>query len=132
MVYQFAIYPRLNDTRMKTQISRLLLLPVTAVLLLTMASCSPKGNASTAFWVRGNCEMCKATIEEGLSGTPGVAAATYDLDAHMLHVDYDSTQINLKGLHAACAAVGYETKEQAAGEQAYAELPKCCKKPADQ
>ena len=117
---------------MKMQISRIMLLPIAAILVLTMASCSPKGNASTAFWVRGNCDMCKATIEEGLNGTPGVATASYDLDAHMLHVDYDSTLIDVKGLHAACAAAGYETKEQPAVEQAYADLPKCCKKPADQ
>jgi periplasmic mercuric ion binding protein len=107
-----------------------LLLPLLATIL-GLQGCSTS-NASADFWVRGNCEMCKATIEAALTANPGVAAADYQIETQTLHVDYDSTQINLAGLHAACASAGYETKTQAAQEEAYAELPKCCKKPEDQ
>jgi periplasmic mercuric ion binding protein len=109
----------------------LLLLPALATLVW-LPGCGAKGNASAEFWVRGNCEMCKATIEASLTANPGVAAADYQIETQTLHVDYDSTQVNLAGLHAACASAGYETKTQAAQEKAYAELPKCCKKPEDQ
>jgi periplasmic mercuric ion binding protein len=108
-----------------------LLLPF-LVLASVWSGCSNKGNASTEFWVRGNCEMCKATIEGALAATPGVASAVYDLDAHTLHVDYDSTKVTISGLHAACAGAGYESKVQSAEPQAYANLPTCCKKPEDQ
>jgi periplasmic mercuric ion binding protein len=111
------------------KISPLLMMLCTLGLL---AGCGAQGNADAAFWVRGNCEMCKATIEDALHAQPGVASATYDLEAHTLHVRYDSTQITESKLHAACAGAGYETKVQPAQTQAYADLPKCCKKPADQ
>lgn len=108
----------------------LLLAALSIVILLS--GCGPKGNASTEFWVRGNCEMCKETIETAVKGTPGVAQAEYDLESHTLHVDFDSTKVNVSKLHAACAGAGYETKTTPAENEAYAELPKCCKKPADQ
>jgi periplasmic mercuric ion binding protein len=108
----------------------ILLLGLSLATLLT--ACGPSGNASTSFWVRGNCDMCKETIEGAAKATPGVASAVYDLEAHMLQIDYDSTKVTIPQLHAACAGAGYDTKIQTAESEAYADLPKCCKKPADQ
>jgi copper chaperone CopZ len=111
---------------------KFLLLSMASLLLLLLAACSPKGNATTSFWVRGNCEMCEATIEKALGATPGVVQADYDLATHTLNVEYDSAQVAVDGLHKACAAAGYDTKLATATAQAYADLPKCCKKPEDQ
>jgi periplasmic mercuric ion binding protein len=102
------------------------------LVLNLLTGCGKPYNASTEFWVRGNCDMCKATIEKAVNATDGVANASYDVDAHQLHVDYDSTKVNLAGLHAACASAGYETKNTPAIQAAYADLPVCCKKPEDQ
>lgn len=103
-----------------------------SLLIVSLAGCGAKGNASTAFWVRGNCDMCKATIEKALSSTDGVASAGYDLAANTLQVEYDSTKVTVDGLHKACAKAGYDTKLVLADLGAYSDLPKCCKKPEDQ
>lgn len=97
-------------------------------LAIHLSGCTAKGNAHAEFWVRGNCDMCKETIEKALKGTKGVTEATYDLDAHTAIVDYDSSQVDVTGLHQACANAGYETKVSPASADAYEALPKCCKK----
>lgn len=96
-----------------------------------LSGCGKPSNSSAEFWVRSNCEMCKETIETALNNTEGVAVAELNLDNHMIKIDFDSTKIDLQGLHKACANAGYETKEVAAIETAYQNLPKCCKKPED-
>lgn len=103
-----------------------------ALLALLLGACTAKDSAHAEFWVRGNCEMCQATIEKALGGTPGVLSAKYDLDKHMAVVDYDSTKVTAAQLEAACAGAGYETKGAPAIATAYDALPKCCKRPEDQ
>lgn len=106
------------------------LIAISGLSLLPFA-CADQGNASVDFWVRGNREMCKKTIETALNAQVGVSSATYDVEAHTAHVRYDSTRITPAALHKACAAVGYETKVEAASVSAYDALPKCCKKVED-
>jgi periplasmic mercuric ion binding protein len=117
---------------MKNYLSTITLLTCACGLAILLTGCGKSANAHTEFWVRGNCDMCKETIEEAVQATPGVASAMYDLDAHTLNVNFDSTKVTIPQLHAACAGAGYETKTQPAEVAAYADLPKCCKKPADQ
>jgi len=98
-----------------------------------LQSCSEtKANAETKFWVRGNCEMCKKTIETALNETSGVAAATYNLSANEAVISFDSTQIDIEALHKTVADAGYETQSTLADPGAYNDLPLCCKKKEDQ
>jgi copper chaperone CopZ len=102
-----------------------------ASLFLVLVGCGPTGNASSEFWVRGNCNMCKSNIEEAVSAVKGVANVDYDLETNLVLVSYDSTQVDVNALHLACAGAGYDTKLEKAVAEAYEDLPKCCKKPAD-
>ena len=90
------------------------------------AACTSKGNASTSFWVRGNCEMCQERIVETLQAVPGVADASYDLETHQAAVSFDSTKTNAATLERACANVGHETKAAKSNESVVQSLPKCC------
>lgn len=95
-------------------------------------SCSDAvANSETEFWVRGNCDMCRETIETALNSVEGVASASYDLENHQASVSFDSLKTNPAALEAAVAAAGYDTKDQQALPEAYTALPKCCKKPKD-
>ena len=108
----------------------LLLLPI--VIGLAMPACSSvSANSETEFWVRGNCDMCKKTIETALGDIEGVASADYDLDANVAKISFDSSLTDQSSLMNAVAAAGYETKTTAADPNAYEDLPKCCKKPED-
>lgn len=117
---------------MKNRILSFFMLALT-VSMFALAGCTTgaTGNSSAEFWVRSNCEMCKETIETALNNTDGVAHAELNLDNHMVKIDFDSTKVNVAGLHKACAGAGYETKETPAVETAYQDLPKCCKKMED-
>ena len=109
---------------------RFLILPLLGMLVY-LAGCTAKGNATTEFWVRGNCDMCRETIEKALNGVEGVSEASYDVDAKMATVTFDSTVSGKMDFHNAVAAAGYETRLVQASGDAYTNLPKCCKKPED-
>jgi periplasmic mercuric ion binding protein len=94
----------------------------------SLAGCGVQGNAEASFWVRGNCGMCKERIEGTLNGTKGVTAASYDVDAKMVSVQYDSTLVGLEDLQKACAAVGHETKSHSVAAEVDQALPICCQK----
>ncbi|MEM7036316.1 MAG: heavy-metal-associated domain-containing protein, partial [Bacteroidota bacterium] len=75
-------------------------------MMLYLAGCTAKGNSTSAFWVRGNCEMCKDKIENAFTEMDGIVEASYDLTSNMLTVNYDSTVVKELDLHQACAGVG--------------------------
>ena len=110
------------------------LLPFLLMLLaIGNSSCSEtKANASTEFWVRGNCNMCKERIESALEDTPGVAHADYDLDQNLAQIDFDSTLVGPEALHKAISEAGYDTKLKSADMAAYQLLPRCCLRKEDQ
>lgn len=99
-------------------------------MALVQTACS-SANAESEFWVRGNCEMCKQTIETALTSVDGVSSAEYNLENNMASVAFDSAKVDEKKLSQAVANAGYDTKGFKASQAAYQELPKCCKKPED-
>ena len=79
------------------------------------------------FGVRGNCGMCKTTIEKAANGVPGVAKATWDVTQKKIDVSFDDTKTDAMAIHKAIAASGYDTEKVAGQEEAYQNLPACCK-----
>ncbi|WP_038268810.1 heavy-metal-associated domain-containing protein [Zhouia amylolytica] len=82
--------------------------------------------ADVSFGVRGNCGMCKKTIETAALGVDGVDKATWDKDKKKIDVSFDDSKTDLDAIHAAIAASGYDTEKVNASEEAYKELPGCC------
>jgi mercuric ion binding protein len=85
--------------------------------------------ATTAlsFGVRGNCGMCKSTIEKAAKGVGGVMSAIWDVDQKKISVSYDDSKTAPMAIHTAIAASGYDTEKVAGSEAAYKDLPGCCK-----
>ena len=79
-----------------------------------------------SFGVRGNCGMCKSTIEKAANGVDGVASANWDVDKKKIDVSFDDTKIDEMSIHKAIAASGYDTEKVAGSEEAYKNLPECC------
>lgn len=82
--------------------------------------------AETTFGVRGNCGMCKTTIETAAKGVEGVASASWDKELKKIEVKFDDTKTNDLAIHNAIAASGYDTDKVTGNEAAYKDLPKCC------
>lgn len=79
-----------------------------------------------SFGVRGNCGMCKSTIEKAANGVDGVASANWDVDKKKIDVSFDDTKTDAMSIHKAIAASGYDTEKVAGSEEAYKDLPGCC------
>ncbi|MCW8979857.1 MAG: cation transporter [Altibacter sp.] len=82
---------------------------------------------SLSFGVRGNCGMCKSTIEKAATGVEGVASANWDVDKKKIDVSFDDSKTDAMAIHKAIAASGYDTDKVAGDEDAYNDLPGCCK-----
>ena len=81
------------------------------------------------FGVRGNCGMCKSTIESATMSIEGVDTATWSTESKMLSIDV-STEINdqfINDIHNAIAKSGYDTELSTAIDEDYDKLPMCCK-----
>jgi len=85
---------------------------------------STESNAS--FGVRGNCGMCKSTIEKAASSIDGVTDAIWDKENKKIDVSYDGSKTNLTEIHSAIAASGYDTDMSKADDKAYENLAGCC------
>ncbi len=83
--------------------------------------------AGISFGVRGNCGMCKTTIEKAANGVEGVSNAIWDVDQKKIDVTFDDTKTNVMAIHEAIGASGYDTEKVAGSEEAYKGLPGCCK-----
>jgi copper chaperone CopZ len=83
--------------------------------------------ADISFGVRGNCGMCKKTIEKAANKVEGVANATWDVDKKKIDVSFDDAKTDAMAIHKAIAASGYDTKKVLGSEDAYKNLPICCK-----
>ena len=79
------------------------------------------------FGVRGNCGMCKMTIEKAANSVEGVSSAVWDVDQKKIDISFDDGKIDAVAIHEAIAASGYDTEQVAGNEEAYDGLPGCCK-----
>ncbi len=79
-----------------------------------------------SFGVRGNCGMCKKTIEKAANGVEGVSRANWDKDKKKIDVSFDDTKTDAMAIHKAIAASGYDTEKVAGNEEAYKNLHGCC------
>lgn len=96
------------------------------IVAIVFASCS-SSNKSDAFYVRGNCEMCKQRIETTALTINGVSKADWNVDTKELAVSFDSTQTNSMQIHEAVANVGHGTKLVPMNQEAHDNLHECCK-----
>ena len=93
----------------------------------TMEVSKEMATADISFGVRGNCGMCKSTIEKAANAVDGVSNATWDVDKKKIDVFFDDSKTDAMAIHNAIAASGYDTEKIAGSEDAYNGLPGCCK-----
>ncbi len=111
------------------------------LMAISFTSCSNKSKNNTttiskdskevamkdiSFGVRGNCGMCKTTIEKAATSLDGVSAATWDIDKKTILVSYDDSNTDELAIHNAIAASGYDTEKVLGNLDAYDNLPGCC------
>ncbi len=93
----------------------------------TTESLEEMAMSKATFGVRGNCGMCKKTIEKAAKSVEGVSNANWDVDKKKIDVSFDDTKADITAIHNAIAASGYDTEKSTGNDVAYKELPACCK-----
>jgi mercuric ion binding protein len=83
-------------------------------------------NVNISFGVRGNCGMCKKTIEKAVNAIDGVTKAVWDVDKKKIDVSFDDSKTDEMAIHDAIAASGYDTEKVPGDLNAYNNLPGCC------
>ena len=81
----------------------------------------------TSFGVKGNCGMCKKTIEIAAMSLDGVFNADWDVNTKQVSLVYDSQIIDLISIHKVIAGSGYGTELVENNMDSYENLPLCCK-----
>ncbi|BFP40417.1 hypothetical protein FGF1_12620 [Flavobacteriaceae bacterium GF1] len=100
---------------------------VALFLLIGTIGFAQEKNKKMTFEVDGRCEMCKMRIEKAALGVPGVKFADWDIPSHQLSLIVDERKTNPMEIKTALVAVGHDTKELKATQEAYDNIHACCK-----
>lgn len=95
--------------------------------LFTLVAFAQEKNKKMTFDVNGKCAMCKERIEKAALGVKGVKYASWDIPTHQLSVIMDERKTDAMKIKTAIVAVGHDTKELKATEEAYESVHPCCK-----
>jgi Cu(I)/Ag(I) efflux system membrane fusion protein len=91
-----------------------------------------EGLSETSFTVSGNCDMCKARIEEAAQLTEGVAHAVWNKESKHLTVHFDEQKTSKELIAKAIAKAGHDTEIEDAPKGTYGKLPACCQYTRDE
>lgn len=75
------------------------------------------------------CGMCKSKIEKNLKKADGITSVKVDYKQKNTTVTWDSTKTNLAAIRTQISKLGYDADDVLSDEEAYENLPDCCKKP---
>ena len=78
--------------------------------------------------VKGNCGMCKATIEKAVKELDFIVEAEWGIQSKILDLKFNNpAKFDLDKLNTAISESGYETMNTTAKQASYDALPMCCK-----
>lgn len=84
-------------------------------------------NKTVKFKVSGKCGMCESRIEKAAKAVEGVSKADWDSSSKMIELTYDESKVKVEAIQKAIAKVGHDTPLVRATDEAYNNLPGCCK-----
>jgi len=100
---------------------------ILAMLLVGTTVFAQNKNEKASLEVDGVCMMCKQRIEKASLKTKGVKSAVWNVKTHELKLIYDARKTNLETITQSIVAVGHDTKELKATDEAYETVHPCCK-----
>ena len=100
---------------------------VTLVMILGMTSYAQNKNAKASLEVDGVCLMCKERIEKAAIKTKGVKSAVWNVETHELSLIFDERKTDVAAISENIVAVGHDTKELKATDEAYSTVHPCCR-----
>ena len=98
---------------------------ILSFIFISIASFSFAQTKTETLKVAGECGSCKKKIESAAKKA-GASYAVWDVDSKELTIKYSSTSSNSAKIQKAIAAVGYDTPDFKATDEAYNKLDGCC------
>jgi mercuric ion binding protein len=99
---------------------------IIVLMFIGITSFAQNKNAKATIEVDGVCLMCKERIEKASIKTKGVKSAVWNVETHKLSIIYDERKTNLETINQNIAAVGHDTKDVKATDEAYNSVHPCC------
>lgn len=96
-------------------------------MFMSIATFAQNKNAKVSLDVDGVCLMCKKRIEKACFKTKGVKSAVWNVETHELKLIIDERKTDIKTIQSNIAAVGHDTKDLKATDEAYNSVHPCCK-----
>ena len=87
---------------------------------------NPENLISKEVYVAGNCEQCRARIENAAKRINGVGDANWSEESKLLSLSFDPGIISVESIEKSVANSGHDTKAHKAKDMVYKKLPKCC------
>ncbi|MGV8813509.1 MAG: DUF3347 domain-containing protein [Gelidibacter sp.] len=103
-----------------------ILIALSLVLSVTSGYAQIKNSQTETIKILGNCELCKAAIENAGS-IKNEAIVTWNKNSKMATITFDSKKTNRNEILKRIALAGYDSDQYLAPDNAYAQLPDCCK-----
>lgn len=100
---------------------------VILTILIGTTMFSQSKNATASIEVDGVCMMCKERIEKACIKTKGVKSAVWNVQTHELKLFYDERKTDLTTIQKNIAAVGHDTHDIKATDEAYNSVHDCCR-----
>ncbi|QIE59374.1 heavy-metal-associated domain-containing protein [Rasiella rasia] len=96
------------------------------VALVGVTATAQNKNARATIEVDGICGMCKKRIETAAVKTKGVKSAVWNVETKECKLIFDENKTDLATISKSIAAVGHDTKEIKATDEAYNSVHPCC------
>ena len=94
----------------------------------TISEVSTDMQSDYSIGVKGNCGMCKTTIEKAVKELDFVVEAEWGIQSKILDLKFNNTSnFDINELNTAITESGYETMNTTANQASYDALPMCCK-----
>jgi copper chaperone CopZ len=87
---------------------------------------NPEDLIEKEVFVYGNCEQCRARIENAANRINGVGGASWSEESKLLSVSFDPSIISMETIEKSVTNTGHDTKTRKAKDRVYGKLPKCC------
>ncbi len=110
---------------------RNVLITLMLVAVAGIASAQKKSVEKVTIQTSAVCEMCKATIEEGMVYVKGVREADLNLDDFKVTVTYRADKTDPEKIKQAIAKLGYTADDVKPTQADFNKLHECCKAPHD-
>lgn len=104
-----------------------LFLPLIALLFIGTNHAEAAKTDTVKIKTQTVCGMCKARLEKALAYEKGVENFTVDIENDIITVAYKEKKTSPEQLREAIAAVGHPADDVQPTEEAYNELPNCCR-----